>query len=254
MTTEKFLRQQQELLNRLLKDSSCTIDVTNDFIEHIDKHAQLFELHCKSGNFIQSEVVAFATGTDLYCPSIKNLHLNKCYSFKDYPFSFITAKDKVLMLGAGHTASELYSEFYNNVADILIVDISNGKYNTLNRERKEIFKKAKIVFSPYYQLKQNEIIYNEQGENNIYRFDYIVLCTGEKSNIACLPNNIFDNDTEQIIIDQDHEQLVNISKHWQGFFAMGDVKHELHTSNISYAIADGMRTALSIKDYLYRKR
>jgi thioredoxin reductase len=161
MLTIDFIQEQKDDFICLISDSPENInkaDTVNDNVKSINL--------CSSGSFrittakeldIRANIVVIATGTGIEAPSIPNLEINSCFTFKDYPFEFLKNSDKVLLIGAGHTASETLSIILPKVRDVMVIDINDEKHNRLNNDRKQIFhdSKVRINFDSGYKLGKN---------------------------------------------------------------------------------------------------
>lgn len=254
ISTIEFIKKQKQKISTQSNNKVQTSLENNEVIKVEFTKDSLFRIECVDQKCFYSRVLVVATGTEPYVPGIIQNSTLKYYTFKNYPFNFIKGNDKILILGVGNTAIDVLRSIEDKFGEVLLLDINSEKYNDLIEEKKQFLKKfenCKVVFDSNYELSQDCIKYSSKGLIVQYLFDHLILCTGEESNTGFLPQSILNRFNGRIsLVKDNNEGRINMSESFQGLFAIGDTKDDLLTSNVSYAIADGMRTAISVNNYL----
>lgn len=256
-TTADFLKDQRAAFECVLSADGVAAGVTevNASVNSVSRDNDgVFRVGIENGAVYSSTVVVLATGTRVEVPtSIAALDEN-FLTFKDYPYNSLNPSDRILILGAGYTAAEAVAVIASKVASIQIVDVSDENHLLLGPDRKSLFddsRNVELAFDSSYVLTKNKVTFKRDGEAIDYVFDKVVLCTGEKPNTDLLSEHLLDPVTRKVRLRTHPSSYeVNMSSEWEGLYVIGDLKNEHLTSYISYAAADGMRTAQSVQRYI----
>lgn len=256
-TTADFLRDQRAAFECVLSGDGVVAGVTevNASVNSLSRDKDgVFQVGIENGAVYSSEVVVLATGTRVEVPTSIAALDESFLTFKDYPYNSLNPSDRILILGAGYTAAEAVAVIESKVASIQVVDVSNENHSLLGPHRRSLIEDSQnvqLAFDSNYFLTKDKVSFTKNGEAIDYVFDKVMLCTGEKPNTDLLPEHLLDPVTRKVRLRAHPSSYdVNMSSEWEGLYVIGDLKNEHVTSYISYAAADGMRTAQSVQRYI----
>jgi len=223
-------------------------------VERVEKKGELFLVHTKDGEELQSKAVILATGAKqqrLTVPGEKEFIMRGlCYSALSYAPLFIDRKS--VIVGDGELALRSTAELATVAKHVYLVGASGGILNTALGQKLKTTKNVSIMEG--YQVvavKGNgfadRLVMNTTDGNTIE-----IEADGIFIELGLIPNS----QMVSSLVDLNKEGYIIVDKHGctslPGIFAAGDVT-DTYAEQVLVAVGDGAKAALSAYDYLLLK-
>lgn len=223
-------------------------------VVRVEKKGELFLVHTKDGEELQSKAVILATGAKqqrLTVPGEKEFIMRGlCYSALSYAPLFIDRKS--VIVGDGELALRSTAELATVAKHVYLVGASLEFLKTALGQKLRATKNVSIMEG--YQVVEvkgngfaNRLVMNTPDGNTIE-----IEADGIFIELGLIPNSQMVSN----LVDLNKEGYIIVDKHGctslPGIFAAGDVT-DTYAEQVLVAVGDGAKAALSAYDYLLHK-